>query len=349
MLIMDICKGPEKLSVYQPSFMIDDLLTRKAIDQNGGGDYSTSIPLDSVVGRRRENGDTLHSNGRVAVDRRELCISRTDSHSSENISSCSKRESTSTSGGEDDEDGFRKRKKPRTAFSREQVGDLEKKFQEKKYLSSAERGELAEKLKLSDMQVKTWFQNRRMKYKRQTEEAELEMKSPKYPTYPSFVPYGGFYSSYMPMAYKSDNIVHYPYPTLRSPPTPSGSSDSNFSPMNLTSPTHFSSLHSPLSRSSPRTPSTSYFPNTAGVLTPLTPSSTSPSPSPYHHHHHHPNHQPHSHHQTPHPAYFTVDGTTTSNNHPPATTQPAAAPVAVVGNGTQHIQQFTATAEWPRP
>ena len=63
-------------------------------------------------------------------------------------------ESTSTSGGEDDEDGFRKRKKPRTAFSREQVADLEKKFQEKKYLSSAERGELAEKLKLSDMQVR---------------------------------------------------------------------------------------------------------------------------------------------------------------------------------------------------
>ena len=63
-------------------------------------------------------------------------------------------ESTSTSGGEEDEDGFRKRKKPRTAFSREQVADLEKKFQEKKYLSSAERGELAEKLKLSDMQVR---------------------------------------------------------------------------------------------------------------------------------------------------------------------------------------------------
>ena len=40
------------------------------------------------------------------------------------------------------------------AFSREQVADLEKKFQEKMYPSSAERGELAEKLKLSDMQVR---------------------------------------------------------------------------------------------------------------------------------------------------------------------------------------------------
>ena len=68
-------------------------------------------------------------------------------------------ESISTSGGEEDEDGFRKRKKPRTAFSREQVADLEKKFQEKKYLSSAERGELAEKLKLSDMQVKLLVKN----------------------------------------------------------------------------------------------------------------------------------------------------------------------------------------------
>ena len=86
-----------------------------------------------------------------------------------------------------------------------------------------------------------------MKFKRQTEEAELEMKSPKYPAYSPFVPYGGFYSGYMPMAYKSDNLVHYPYPTLRSPPTPGGSSDSNFSPMSLTSPTHFSWLHSPLS------------------------------------------------------------------------------------------------------
>lgn len=179
-----------------------------------------------------------------------------------------------------------------------------------------------------------------MKFKRQTEEAELEMKSPKYPAYPSFVSYGGFYSSYMPMAYKSDNMVPYPYPTLRSPPTPSGSSDSNFSPMSLTSPTTFSTLSSPLSRpgSSLRTPSanpsTSYFPNT-GVLTPL----SSPSSSPYHHtHHHHHNHH----------SYYTTDTTTTAN-HPQ---QPGAGTTAATQNVPQHVQQlqFTATAtEWPRP
>lgn len=109
---------------------------------------------------------------------------------------------SSTSNEEDDE-LYRKRKKARTAFSREQVAELEKKFQEKKYLSSAERGELAEKLKLSDMQVKTWFQNRRMKYKRQSEEQELERQSPKYP-YSPFMSYGGMspFYGYVPMQYK---------------------------------------------------------------------------------------------------------------------------------------------------
>lgn len=103
----------------------------------------------------------------------------------------------SVSSADDDDESYRKKKKPRTAFSREQVAELEKKFTERKYLSSAERGELAEKLKLSDMQVKTWFQNRRMKYKRQNEETELEVKSPKFP-YSPFVPYSPFYSYAVP-------------------------------------------------------------------------------------------------------------------------------------------------------
>lgn len=121
---------------------------------------------------------------------------------------------------EEDEDGYRKKKKPRTAFSREQVAELEKKFTERKYLSSAERGELAQKLNLSDMQVKTWFQNRRMKFKRQTEEAELEVKSPKFP-YPPFVPaaaYSSFYS-YMPYKGTTDPMSAAAVYGCTSPPT----------------------------------------------------------------------------------------------------------------------------------
>ncbi|ESO96982.1 hypothetical protein LOTGIDRAFT_80212, partial [Lottia gigantea] len=60
-----------------------------------------------------------------------------------------------------------RRKKARTAFSNDQIQKLEKRFREQKYLAASERSELADKLHLSDQQVKTWFQNRRMKEKRQ--------------------------------------------------------------------------------------------------------------------------------------------------------------------------------------
>jgi len=43
---------------------------------------------------------------------------------------------------------------------------LEKKFESHKYLSTPDRIELAETLGLSQVQVKTWYQNRRMKWKK---------------------------------------------------------------------------------------------------------------------------------------------------------------------------------------
>ncbi|XP_041369885.1 homeobox protein not2-like [Gigantopelta aegis] len=71
-----------------------------------------------------------------------------------------------------------KRKKPRTAFTRQQVMELEKRFSRQKYLASAERSALAKALKMTDAQVKTWFQNRRTKWRRQTaEEREIERQT----------------------------------------------------------------------------------------------------------------------------------------------------------------------------
>ncbi|XP_062332706.1 T-cell leukemia homeobox protein 3-like [Osmerus eperlanus] len=68
-----------------------------------------------------------------------------------------------------------KRKKPRTSFSRVQICELEKRFHRQKYLASAERASMAKLLKMTDAQVKTWFQNRRTKWRRQTaEEREAE-------------------------------------------------------------------------------------------------------------------------------------------------------------------------------
>ncbi|XP_049267485.1 T-cell leukemia homeobox protein 3 isoform X1 [Rhipicephalus sanguineus] len=59
-----------------------------------------------------------------------------------------------------------KRKKPRTSFTRMQICELEKRFHKQKYLASAERAALAKQLKMTDAQVKTWFQNRRTKWRK---------------------------------------------------------------------------------------------------------------------------------------------------------------------------------------
>nr|XP_027197588.1 homeobox protein B-H1-like [Dermatophagoides pteronyssinus] len=62
----------------------------------------------------------------------------------------------------------KKQRKARTAFTDHQLQTLEKSFERQKYLSVQDRMELAAKLNLSDTQVKTWYQNRRTKWKRQT-------------------------------------------------------------------------------------------------------------------------------------------------------------------------------------
>lgn len=55
----------------------------------------------------------------------------------------------------------KKSRKARTAFSDSQLQTLEKSFERQQYLSVQDRVELASKLRLSDTQVKTWYQNRR--------------------------------------------------------------------------------------------------------------------------------------------------------------------------------------------
>lgn len=56
-----------------------------------------------------------------------------------------------------------RRRKARTVFSDQQLQGLEQRFERQRYLSTPERIDLATVLGLSETQVKTWFQNRRMK------------------------------------------------------------------------------------------------------------------------------------------------------------------------------------------
>ncbi|XP_055617510.1 hematopoietically-expressed homeobox protein hhex [Toxorhynchites rutilus septentrionalis] len=59
-----------------------------------------------------------------------------------------------------------KRKGGQVRFTPQQTQSLERRFLNHKYLSPEDRRHLAVQLKLSDRQVKTWFQNRRAKWRR---------------------------------------------------------------------------------------------------------------------------------------------------------------------------------------
>ena len=60
----------------------------------------------------------------------------------------------------------RRCRKSRTVFTDLQLRILEKTFSEQKYLDTSSRAKLAQTLGLNETQVKTWFQNRRMKWKK---------------------------------------------------------------------------------------------------------------------------------------------------------------------------------------
>ncbi|XP_023261576.1 homeobox protein zampogna-like [Seriola lalandi dorsalis] len=96
----------------------------------------------------------------VELDKRQKQTAETEDegcHDSGRTISCSSDEQQSRPGT---------KKRSRAAFSHAQVYELERRFNAQRYLSGPERADLAGALKLTETQVKIWFQNRRYKTKR---------------------------------------------------------------------------------------------------------------------------------------------------------------------------------------
>ena len=105
---------------------------------------------DQRTQNKRKRQDSLHSDN---------SFSSTDSSS---------RDCTSPGSCSDDSDkSYQQPKRVRTAYTNSQLMELELYYSNRKYLQIEDRPVLATKLKLSQHKIKWWFQNRRMKEKRQ--------------------------------------------------------------------------------------------------------------------------------------------------------------------------------------
>ncbi|MFH4979546.1 hypothetical protein AB6A40_006255 [Gnathostoma spinigerum] len=123
--------------------------------------FSIQNILDPDFGKQDKNvratSSTTIENTAVPFPAWIYCTRYSDRPSSGPRSRRSKRKESNHS---DDE------KRPRTAFTADQLERLKEQFMDNRYLTEKRRQELAHELGLNESQIKIWFQNKRAKLKK---------------------------------------------------------------------------------------------------------------------------------------------------------------------------------------
>ncbi|NXF07479.1 BARX2 protein, partial [Smithornis capensis] len=159
-LSKETCDYFEKLSLYS---VCPSLLVRpKPLHSCAGSPSLRAYPLISVITRQPSLGPHLIP---AASSSRGLPAQPSPGPGSSEPPS-SEAHGSSESEAEQPTPRLKKPRRSRTIFTEIQLMGLEKKFQKQKYLSTPDRLDLAQSLGLTQLQVKTWYQNRRMKWKK---------------------------------------------------------------------------------------------------------------------------------------------------------------------------------------
>ncbi|KAE8595690.1 hypothetical protein XENTR_v10015844 [Xenopus tropicalis] len=137
------------------------------------GDKKSDIAMEESLKSRGHNGDhslSSDSDSSQASSKTSqqpmlwpawvYCTRYSDRPSSGPRSRKPKKKTTTTVTKED--------KRPRTAFTADQLQRLKAEFQTNRYLTEQRRQSLAQELSLNESQIKIWFQNKRAKIKKAT-------------------------------------------------------------------------------------------------------------------------------------------------------------------------------------
>nr|CAH7745973.1 unnamed protein product [Callosobruchus chinensis] len=130
-------------------FSINDILSRKEDSRDEDSDVQESA-IDMSKAYKGCEEIEPHSWAVAAP-------SPSTSHRHADLSEDQSASSSTTNAG--------RKKRSRAAFTHAQVFELERRFSQQRYLSGPERADLAAALKLTETQVKIWYQNRRVQDK----------------------------------------------------------------------------------------------------------------------------------------------------------------------------------------